>query len=99
MIRPGRPGRHPRAPRLGAAARTLRVRARLSQRQVAERIGWSRQRLSVFEADRQEPRWSTVCLVAWGIGTHPAALVHEAMAALPSHSRRAWGAWLERPAA
>ena len=77
--------------RVAAALRASRIKAGLSQAQVAERIGLSQQHVSAIERHAAEPFFGTVLLVAEALGLSVDAMIaddYQPPAAPPFRAKR-----------
>jgi transcriptional regulator with XRE-family HTH domain len=60
---------------LGKALRQIREREKLTQEDVADKAGLHSTWISAVERGVRDPRWSTVCQMAKGMGVRPMELV------------------------
>ncbi len=67
---------------------SLREAAGLSQYQLAQKTGLTRQALSLLEFGEREPSWATVQAIAMGLGVNCTAFEHAGAAATPARARR-----------
>lgn len=65
------------AKEIGERVKVIRNRNNLTQRQVAEEVGWHHQELSRFESGRSDVRVSTLFKIARALGVSVEELVKE----------------------
>jgi transcriptional regulator with XRE-family HTH domain len=62
---------------VGERLKTLRIRRALTQEELAERAGLSKNAINRLEVDKAEPRMSTLRKLAQALGVDPSELVGE----------------------
>jgi transcriptional regulator with XRE-family HTH domain len=60
---------------VGERLKTLRIRRALTQEELAERAGLSKNAINRLEVDKAEPRMSTLRKLAQALGVDPSELV------------------------
>jgi transcriptional regulator with XRE-family HTH domain len=82
---------HPQNPVVRAAfasaIRQLRRKLRLSQKQVAERSGYSEKYISLLELRRNTPSLTAAIMISSGLGEDPGKLVNDVRLLMPRFKR------------
>jgi transcriptional regulator with XRE-family HTH domain len=82
---------HPQNPVVRAAfatiIRELRRKLRLSQRQVAERSGYSEKYIGFLELRKNAPSLTAAIMISVGLGEDPGKIVNDVLSVMPRFKR------------
>jgi transcriptional regulator with XRE-family HTH domain len=82
---------HPQNPVVRAAfatiIRELRRKLRLSQKQVAERSGYSEKYIGFLELRKNAPSLTAAVMISVGLGEHPGKIVNDVVSLMPRFKR------------